>query len=228
MTSAAKFLGGQRLELQHPSSNRFIGDVQPALGEQILDIAEAQGEAKVQPHRVSDDVGGESVASECDRYHHRPPIRNAPKFPVSVPSGRLVMPPNITLIPLPAKCPELNPQENGWQFLRDNWLSNRIFQILRLRTICSLSCSTATRIVIGRRCGSCGTGLRGFYHNRPRGPRCRATHDRTGHTAHGGSNWPTYDGSSYGTPRCSGQSTIVIGGSYCRDGKNGCTRKGKN
>jgi hypothetical protein len=25
---------------------------------------------------------------------------------------------------LPAKCPELNPQENVWQFLRDNWLSN--------------------------------------------------------------------------------------------------------
>jgi hypothetical protein len=30
------------------------------------------------------------------------------------------MPPNITLIPLPAKCPQLNPQENVWQFLRDN------------------------------------------------------------------------------------------------------------
>ena len=43
-------------------------------------------------------------------------------------SGRLVMPPNITLIPLPAKCPQLNPQENVWQFLRDNWLSNRIFK----------------------------------------------------------------------------------------------------
>ena len=43
-------------------------------------------------------------------------------------SGRLVMPPNITLIRLPAKCPELNPQENVWQFLRDNWLSNRIFK----------------------------------------------------------------------------------------------------
>src|SRR6202040_4441384 len=43
-------------------------------------------------------------------------------------SSRLVMPPNITLIPLPAKCPQLNPQENVWQFLRDNWLSNRIFK----------------------------------------------------------------------------------------------------
>jgi hypothetical protein len=43
-------------------------------------------------------------------------------------SGRLVMPPNITLIPLPAEWPELNPQDNVWRFLRDNWLSNRIFK----------------------------------------------------------------------------------------------------
>ena len=42
-------------------------------------------------------------------------------------SDRLAVPPNITLMPLPAKCPELNPVENVWQFLRDNWLSNRIF-----------------------------------------------------------------------------------------------------
>ena len=37
------------------------------------------------------------------------------------------MPANITLLPLPPKCPELNPVENVWQFMRDNWLSNRIF-----------------------------------------------------------------------------------------------------
>ena len=42
-------------------------------------------------------------------------------------SQRLDVPPNITLLPLPAKCPELNPVENVWQFLRDNWLSNRLF-----------------------------------------------------------------------------------------------------
>jgi transposase len=28
---------------------------------------------------------------------------------------------------LPPKCPELNPRENVWQFMRDNWLSNRVF-----------------------------------------------------------------------------------------------------
>ncbi len=42
-------------------------------------------------------------------------------------SAKLVVPDNITIVPLPPKCPELNPQENVWQFLRDNWLSNRVF-----------------------------------------------------------------------------------------------------
>ena len=43
-------------------------------------------------------------------------------------SGALIVPANITLLPLPSKCPELNPVENVWQFMRDNWLSNRIFK----------------------------------------------------------------------------------------------------
>ena len=43
-------------------------------------------------------------------------------------STGLVVPANITLLPLPPKCPELNPVENIWQFMRDNWLSNRIFK----------------------------------------------------------------------------------------------------
>jgi hypothetical protein len=43
-------------------------------------------------------------------------------------STMLDMPANITLLPLPPKCPELNVMENVWQFIRDNWLSNRIFQ----------------------------------------------------------------------------------------------------
>jgi transposase len=43
-------------------------------------------------------------------------------------SRRLVVPPNITLMPLPAKAPELNPVENVWQFLRENWISNRVFR----------------------------------------------------------------------------------------------------
>ncbi len=43
-------------------------------------------------------------------------------------SGEVMVPDNITLLPLPAKCPELNVMENVWQFMRDNWLSNRVFR----------------------------------------------------------------------------------------------------
>jgi hypothetical protein len=41
-------------------------------------------------------------------------------------STRLVVLPNI--ISLPPKCPELDPVENVWQFVRDHWLSNRVFK----------------------------------------------------------------------------------------------------
>jgi transposase len=43
-------------------------------------------------------------------------------------SGKLDVPENISLLPLPPRCPELNPVENIWQFMRQNWLSNRIFK----------------------------------------------------------------------------------------------------
>jgi len=41
-------------------------------------------------------------------------------------SVRLVVPSNITIVPLPAKCPELNPVENVWQFICVNWPPNRV------------------------------------------------------------------------------------------------------
>ena len=42
-------------------------------------------------------------------------------------TGNLVVPNNMTLIFLPSRAPELNPVENIWQYLRANWLSNRVF-----------------------------------------------------------------------------------------------------
>ncbi len=42
-------------------------------------------------------------------------------------STRLAVPDNISIVMLPARSPELNPVENIWQFMRDNWLSNRVF-----------------------------------------------------------------------------------------------------
>jgi hypothetical protein len=41
--------------------------------------------------------------------------------------GKLRVPNNLSLLKLPPYSPELNPVENVWQFLRQNQLSNRVF-----------------------------------------------------------------------------------------------------
>lgn len=43
-------------------------------------------------------------------------------------TGKLKVPNNLTIILLPSRSPELNPVENIWQYLRANWLSNRVFE----------------------------------------------------------------------------------------------------
>jgi hypothetical protein len=43
-------------------------------------------------------------------------------------TGKLQIPKNLTIILLPSRSPELNPVENIWQYLRANWLSNRVFK----------------------------------------------------------------------------------------------------
>ncbi|MBV8588699.1 MAG: DDE-type integrase/transposase/recombinase [Acetobacteraceae bacterium] len=42
--------------------------------------------------------------------------------------GRLQVPDNISLLPLPRYSPELNPVENVWEFLRQNYLANSVYQ----------------------------------------------------------------------------------------------------
>ncbi len=39
----------------------------------------------------------------------------------------LVVPDNVSLLTLPPYSPELNPVENVWQYLRDNWLAISVF-----------------------------------------------------------------------------------------------------
>jgi transposase len=43
-------------------------------------------------------------------------------------TDKLAVPENLTLVPLPPYSPELNGQEKIWQYMRDNYLSNRIFE----------------------------------------------------------------------------------------------------
>lgn len=43
-------------------------------------------------------------------------------------TAKLTVPNNITIILLPSRSPELNPMENVWQYMRQTWLSNRVFE----------------------------------------------------------------------------------------------------
>jgi hypothetical protein len=43
-------------------------------------------------------------------------------------TDKLDVPANITILPLPPKCPELNPAESVWRFMRDKYLSNGVFK----------------------------------------------------------------------------------------------------
>jgi transposase len=69
-------------------------------------------------------------------------------------SGRLVVPENITLLLLPPKCPELNPVENIWEFMRDNWLSNRVFNPTTISSTTAVTLGTASSISLGASCPS--------------------------------------------------------------------------
>jgi hypothetical protein len=69
-------------------------------------------------------------------------------------SARLVVPNNITIIPLPPKCPELNPVENIWQYMRDNWLSNRVFKSYNDSSITAAMPGTCSSTALGKSCPS--------------------------------------------------------------------------
>ncbi len=43
-------------------------------------------------------------------------------------TDKLKVPKNLTIILLPSRSPELNPVENVWQYMRQNWLSCRVFE----------------------------------------------------------------------------------------------------
>nr|KIS30190.1 transposase [Novosphingobium sp. P6W] len=60
-------------------------------------------------------------------------------------TDKLDVPDNISIVALPPKCPELNPVENIRQFMRDNWLSNRVFT--SYENIIDLCCEAWNKLV---------------------------------------------------------------------------------
>jgi hypothetical protein len=69
MQSRAQPSRDRGTELQHLTPHRLIGEVEPAFGQHLLDIAVAQGEADIQPDRVLDDLGWEAMATVAERGH---------------------------------------------------------------------------------------------------------------------------------------------------------------
>jgi transposase len=67
----------------------------------------------------------------------------------------LVVPPNTTLVPPPPYSPELNPVERVWLYLRERFLSLRVFA--DYRTIVDACCAAWNRLVAepGRLCSPC-------------------------------------------------------------------------
>ena len=62
-------LGQQRREPLHPAVDRDVIDLDPALGEQLLDIAVRQAEAQVPADRQHDHVGWKAEAGEGGSWH---------------------------------------------------------------------------------------------------------------------------------------------------------------
>ena len=77
-------------------------------------------------------------------------------------SKALAVPDNITLLPLPPRSPELNPVENVWQYLRENWLSNRVFR--SYDDILALCCNAWNRLT-DRPWKIISIGLRDWAHD---------------------------------------------------------------
>ena len=60
-------------------------------------------------------------------------------------TDKLDVPDNITPIFLPSRAPELNPVENVWQYLRQNWLSNTVFE--NYDAIIDAACAARRRLI---------------------------------------------------------------------------------
>ena len=72
-TTLPSFQGSSvsRAEFATPLPNRLVGDNDTALSQQILDVAEAEGEPVIQPHGVADNQGWKAVAVVVRLTVHR-------------------------------------------------------------------------------------------------------------------------------------------------------------
>ena len=60
---ASEPTGIGQAKLKRPAADRFIRDIDASLGQHILDIAQAERKAKVEPDRLLDHSGREAIAT---------------------------------------------------------------------------------------------------------------------------------------------------------------------
>src|SRR3954453_13545419 len=69
-------------ELERPLSYGLVADDDAACGQHLLDHAQAEREAEVQPNRVADDLGRKAVASVAGEGRRRHPVRLPALLPI--------------------------------------------------------------------------------------------------------------------------------------------------
>ena len=69
--AAAKVTSDERAELQAPAPHGFMSHIKSALGQQILDIAVAQGEPSVEPYSVADNFWRRPMAIKFDKLNRQ-------------------------------------------------------------------------------------------------------------------------------------------------------------
>lgn len=84
------------------------------------------GAALIMPYANSDCMNQHlaEISKEVADGHHAVVVIDQARWHTS---KKLTIPNNISLLPLPAYSPELNPQENVWQWIKDRYISNRVF-----------------------------------------------------------------------------------------------------
>ncbi len=58
-----------RSEMVHPTPNRLVGHRQSAFRQQILDVAQAEGEPEIEPYCLVNDLGREPISGVADFLH---------------------------------------------------------------------------------------------------------------------------------------------------------------
>jgi CBS domain-containing protein len=104
MTSRVYKVPARRAELQEPTTDGFIRDIQSSFCEQLLHIAEAQGEPTIEPDRVADDLGREAVALEIYRAHRPTRQRARRDAAVNVTTPFELMTANQAMFPVSTMC----------------------------------------------------------------------------------------------------------------------------